>query len=59
MTMKTYFYILMLLFFLSLVGSFALTFGPYTGYVHGIGGLVEFLLFLLLGWKAFGKPIEP
>jgi hypothetical protein len=58
MAMKTYFYILMLLFFLSLVGGFVLTFGPYTGYIHGVGGLIEFLLFLLLGWKVFGQPVQ-
>ena len=57
MNMRTYFYILMLLFFLSLVGGITL-YGPNVVYVHFIGGVVEFLLFLLLGWKVFGKPVE-
>ena len=57
MNMRTYFYILMLLFFLTLVGAITV-YGPNTIYVHFVGSVVEFLLFLLLGWKVFGRPVE-
>lgn len=58
MALKYYFYILMLLLFLSLLGAFTLTYGPYTGVIHGIGGLVEFLLFAILGYKVFGPAVQ-
>jgi hypothetical protein len=58
MPMKICFYVLMLLWLLFGVGGGLMAFGPYS---HGIGlasSLLQFLLFGLLGWKVFGRPVE-
>lgn len=54
MTQRMLYWILMLL---------CLVFGIMISYRSGWslpsgGGIIEFLLFLLLGWKCFGPPIE-
>jgi hypothetical protein len=58
MAVKTYFYILMLLFFLSLLGGAFMTYGPYTHAIGSVGSLVEFLLFALIGYKLFGPAVQ-
>ena len=58
MTMRLLFWILMLLCLLGAVGGSFMVYGPYTHAIGSIGGLVHFLLFLLLGWQVFGKPLE-
>lgn len=56
MSFRFLFWILMLLWLLFglWVNWGAARFGYYAG-----GHLLEFVLFVLLGWKVFGKPIEP
>jgi hypothetical protein len=50
------YWILMLIWF---VFSLAV-FGGYGGmYGHSASALLEFILFLLLGWKVFGPPVHP
>jgi|ERR1700676_105076 len=58
MSMRLLFWILMLLCALGVIGGFAAYYGPYTHLFTGGTGLIAFLLFALLGWKVFGKPIE-
>jgi len=58
MTMRLLFWILMLLCALGVIGGFAFYYGPYTHVFVGGTGLITFLLFGLLGWKTFGRPIE-
>ncbi len=54
MTMRLLFYILLLLWVLGIGWhSYNSGWSVYVG-----GGLLEFILFLLLGIKVFGKPIE-
>lgn len=55
MTMRLLFYILLLLWVLGIGFHFYST--GWNLYLGG-GSLMQFLLFLLLGWKTFGKPIE-
>jgi hypothetical protein len=57
MALKYYFYILMLLFFLSIFGAF-MAFGPNTMLIAGAGRIVEFLLFAILGYKCFGPAVQ-
>ena len=58
MALKYYFYILMLLLFLAMLGAFTVSYGPYTGFIRGGLGLVEFLLFAILGYKVFGPAVQ-
>ncbi len=53
--MKTLYWILMLLWVLSF-GWHSYNNG-WTFYL-GVGSLLQFILFVLLGWKTFGQPIE-
>lgn len=54
MTRALIFWVLMLIWF---VFSLAV-FGGLIGHYGPVGGqLLEFILFLLLGWQVFGKPI--
>ena len=55
MSMGLVFWILMLIWFVFSL----MAFGGYGGpYMLRASGLLEFILFLLLGWKVFGKPIQ-
>jgi hypothetical protein len=58
MTMRLLYWILVLLWVLSAFGAFFMPFGPYTHTAAGVGSLLELILFVLLGWKVFGQPIE-
>lgn len=58
MTMRLLYWILMLLWALTAFGAIVSPFGPYTHTVAGVGSLLELILFVLLGWKVFGKPVE-
>jgi hypothetical protein len=40
-----------------LVFNLAISFGGYGMYAH-FGGILDFVLFLLLGWQVFGKPVQ-
>lgn len=53
MTQRLLYWILMLLVLLN-----GLYVSYHAGWAINSGTLIEFLLFLLLGWKVFGKPIE-
>jgi|SoimicMinimDraft_13_1059741.scaffolds.fasta_scaffold191577_1 hypothetical protein len=56
MTMSLIFWVMMLFFLLSLLGS---SFFPGLGhYAPVISSAFIFGLFLLLGWKVFGRPIS-
>jgi hypothetical protein len=55
MTMALIFWVMMLLFFLSLFAGNVFGLGHY-GPV--ISSAFIFVLFLLLGWKIFGRPIQ-
>ncbi len=55
MTMRLLFYILLLLWVLGI--GFHIYNTGWNVYLGG-GSLMEFILFLLLGWKCFGPPIE-
>ncbi len=55
MSMRMLYWILILLWVLFL-GWHSYNNG-WTLYVGG-GGIIQFILFVLLGWKVFGKPIE-
>ncbi len=55
MSMRLLFYILLLLYFIfGVIPAF-----PHDGAYWGFGGtILHFILFLLLGYKAFGPPIS-
>ncbi len=53
MSMRLLFWILMLLVLLN--GVYV---SYHSGWAFNGGSLIEFLLFLLLGWKVFGPPIQ-
>lgn len=54
MPMSMIYWVLMLIWLVFGV----LTYGGYTGHYGTIGNtLLLFILFLLLGWKVFGRPI--
>jgi uncharacterized membrane protein YtjA (UPF0391 family) len=51
------FWVIMLMWLL--FGYFGVTYeGTYRSRILGGWGLVTFLLFLLLGWKTFGPPLQ-
>lgn len=54
MTRGLLFWVLMLLW---LIFGFAFVWAPYT-YASVGGGLLQFLLFALVGWQAFGPPVK-
>lgn len=54
MTIALIFWVSMLFFLLSLVGS---TFFGFAHYAPAISSAFIFWLFLLVGWKLFGRPI--
>jgi hypothetical protein len=54
MTKSLIFWVIMLVW---LVFYLLTSLGPYAGYGH-FGVVIEFILFLLLGWQVFGKPIQ-
>lgn len=56
MTRGLIFWVLMLIWFVFGIGLF-------TGFIHGAlalagGSLLQFILFLLLGWQVYGPPIR-
>jgi len=54
MPMGTIFWVIMLVW----LAFYLLTsFGGYGAYGH-YGVVVQFILFLLLGWKVFGRPVQ-
>lgn len=57
MSLRMLFWLLMILW---LVVFGVANFGPvgYQHYSYSGGGLLTFLLFVILGWQAFGKPID-
>jgi hypothetical protein len=59
MSMRLIFYVLMLIWLVFGVLAYTGAGGPQITHYSGIGGsLFEFILFLLLGWKVFGRPID-
>jgi ABC-type polysaccharide/polyol phosphate export permease len=55
MTLRLIFWVLMLIWFvfgLALMGGFIGHYGPLAGQ------LLEFVLFLVLGWQVFGAPVQ-
>jgi hypothetical protein len=49
------FWVLMLVWFVFFLASLS---GFLPLYAARAGGLLEFILFLLLGWQVYGKPIQ-
>ncbi len=59
MSMRLIFYVLMLVWLVFGIVVYTGYGGPQVAHYGGIGGsLFEFILFLLLGWKVFGRPID-
>ena len=59
MTMALCYWILILIWLvLGVAGSWPKAEGKFTFSSVPIGGLLHFLLFLLLGWAVFGAPIK-
>ncbi len=56
MSMRMIYWVLMLLWLIS--GVYVSYHSGWSFTVGGTGSLVEFLLFLLLGWKVFGAPVS-
>jgi len=55
MSLGLAFWVLMLVWLCFSLMSFGGIGGPY---MLRAGGLLEFVLFLIVGWKIFGKPIQ-
>jgi hypothetical protein len=59
MSMRLIFYVLMLIWLVFGIIVYTGVGGSQITHFSGIGGsLFEFILFLLLGWKVFGRPID-
>ncbi len=54
MTKGTIFWVIMLVWF---VFYLLTSIGPYPIYGH-YGVVIEFILFLLLGWQVYGRPVQ-
>jgi hypothetical protein len=59
MSMRSIFYVLMLIWLVFGIVNYTGVGGPQISHYSGVGGsLFEFILFLLVGWKVFGRPIS-
>lgn len=57
MERRLIFWVLMLIAFVFYLGLFAAP--TYVGHYGGMGGaLLNFILFLLLGWQVYGPPVR-
>jgi hypothetical protein len=59
MTMRLLYWILILLWVIfGVFGSWFVSYGAYGHYAPIAGSILQLVLFVLLGWKVFGRPIE-